>query len=272
MRTKRTKITSQETEQIVALYLEGHNISSIKNKLNLCKNSVVNHLKKQMVYNPIEVPSYTFNKSFFKTIDNEQKAYWLGFIAADGNVGSDKKGKARYLAIGIKESDRHHLELFKSVINATHPIKTVTCTNKGKKHKLSKITICSIGLADDLMFHGVKPRKSYDYKFPSTIPNNLLRHYIRGHFDGDGSWHLQKGKYPCFSMVGHSDFIKSLQLHLIEACDLSKNKIIETNKPYTMRVLYTGGKQCKKIFDYMYNRSKIYLKRKKNKVENYWSK
>ena len=29
---------------------------------------------------------HNLNKDYFKNIDNEEKAYWLGFIAADGCI------------------------------------------------------------------------------------------------------------------------------------------------------------------------------------------
>ena len=32
---------------------------------------------------------YTYNKKFFKEINTEEKAYWAGFIAADGNIRKD---------------------------------------------------------------------------------------------------------------------------------------------------------------------------------------
>lgn len=32
---------------------------------------------------------YNYNRNFFSKIDTEDKAYWAGFIAADGNVRKD---------------------------------------------------------------------------------------------------------------------------------------------------------------------------------------
>ena len=36
---------------------------------------------------------YTLNEDFFSEIDNEIKAYWLGFIYADGNISIRKQGQ-----------------------------------------------------------------------------------------------------------------------------------------------------------------------------------
>ena len=54
---------------------------------------------------------YSLNERYFEKIDNNNKAYWLGFIAADGCV-SNKKG-GRYLYIELSRKDRDHLEKFK---------------------------------------------------------------------------------------------------------------------------------------------------------------
>ncbi len=55
-----------------------------------------------------------FDNTVFDCIDTEEKAYWLGFIFADGYISSDSlKGKSRYLLeISLKASDKNHLDKF----------------------------------------------------------------------------------------------------------------------------------------------------------------
>ena len=38
----------------------------------------------------IHKPGYEFNEHYFDDIDSNEKAYFLGFIAADGGVGRQK--------------------------------------------------------------------------------------------------------------------------------------------------------------------------------------
>ena len=52
--------------------------------------------------------SYKINENFFKVIDTEEKAYWLGFITADGGLKSD----ANILKLRQSKKDTSHLEKF----------------------------------------------------------------------------------------------------------------------------------------------------------------
>src|SRR4051812_9808472 len=116
-----------------------------------------------------------FNESYFNSIDTEDKAYWLGFIAADGNVQFTAKNKC--LSIGLKFSDKTHLEKFALCLNYNGPIST--------NRTIAKITLYSAQLTKDLATHGILPRKSFNVKPWSGSPY-LLKHYWRGVFDGDG--------------------------------------------------------------------------------------
>ena len=49
---------------------------------------------------------YFFNEDFFEIIDNENKAYWLGFIYADGYVS------AKSLVIELHKDDESHIVKF----------------------------------------------------------------------------------------------------------------------------------------------------------------
>ena len=48
---------------------------------------------------------YTYNHDYFENIDSPQKAYWLGFIYADGGVAIDDKTNSCELSIKLQASD-----------------------------------------------------------------------------------------------------------------------------------------------------------------------
>lgn len=58
------------------------------------------------------------NRYIFKSIDNEFKAYWLGFLYADGSVGSTDYR----VELTLAEKDYNHLVKFKDFIGLDNKI------------------------------------------------------------------------------------------------------------------------------------------------------
>ena len=54
----------------------------------------------------------------FETIDTEEKAYWLGFLYADGSVGS----KDNRIELGLAEKDLKQIEKFRDFIGVMNKI------------------------------------------------------------------------------------------------------------------------------------------------------
>ena len=61
----------------------------------------------------INLPNYhnalKFDNTVFDTIDTEEKAYWLGFMYADGYV----QNNGNSVELSLKGSDVEHLEKFR---------------------------------------------------------------------------------------------------------------------------------------------------------------
>ena len=55
---------------------------------------------------------YNCNYRFFETIDTEEKAYWLGFIASDGWISINKNTNSGTVGIELQVSDIDHLKKF----------------------------------------------------------------------------------------------------------------------------------------------------------------
>lgn len=122
-----------------------------------------------------------FNEHIFDQIDSEEKAYWLGFIFADGYISSSplREGvKSIYqfeISLGIK--DIEHLNKFKKFITFKKDI----ITDKSR----CRFIVANKHLWTTLNELGCTPNKSLSLKFPN-ISQNLVKHFIRGYFDGDG--------------------------------------------------------------------------------------
>lgn len=47
---------------------------------------------------------YSLNENFFQEINTEEKAYWLGFLMADGCI-LDQPQRSKRLTVALKEKD-----------------------------------------------------------------------------------------------------------------------------------------------------------------------
>lgn len=193
------------------------------------------------------------NQYFFDIIDTEQKAYWLGFIYADGNLYNNS------LTISLQLCDLNHLEKFKKDIEFS-----------GVIYKLPKINKCIITfsnkhLAKNIYNKGVVPCKSLILKFPTNkqVPDHLIRHFIRGYFDGDGGISLVKNKLiPIMSIAGTKNFLEGCNNYFTPKIPLYNIKNSQIN------MLQVSHLTACSHLTWLYLDSKIYLSRKYNKYLN----
>lgn len=211
---------------------------------------------------------YICNEDFFETIDNEEKAYWLGFIYADGWVTKNK------LSIRLSETDASHLDKFKNSLNSNHPIHLYNCTNGFSVvgNKSANISITSEKMVKDLLNIGVFNKKSLILKFPNFLQKELVRHFIRGYFDGDGSISLcfysrKKGEIKKYikgvmNICGTYEMLSVMKTYLPCNFGLYKEK---RNKTNTWNLKTSSLLKTSLINEYFYNDSIMFLDRKKNK-------
>ena len=196
---------------------------------------------------------YTVNEQFFRCINTEKKAYWLGFLLADGCVDST----LTRLSIGLSTKDRAHLEKFRRDINCTHPILDREIK---AKYKSSTIVLYSPKLVSQLTTYNITPRKSLTAK-PFEVRKNLQKHYWRGVFDGDGG--IDKKPYA-ISLAGSIPVCESFCKWLISDLDFTKDDLRfygNTHKNYAT-VGFTGRERMLKFLSYIYVGAETYLDRK----------
>ncbi|MDL2302602.1 LAGLIDADG family homing endonuclease, partial [Lachnospiraceae bacterium OttesenSCG-928-D06] len=134
---------------------------------------------------------YYYDEHYFQQIDSEHKAYWLGFLYADGHIEPLRKGnkiKAYRIEIGLSAVDKSHLELFLHDIDSNAPLTYKKTIIRDKTYESCRVRINNTNMCRDLISLGCVPQKSLTLTFPSEelLPGNYVRHFIRGYFDGDG--------------------------------------------------------------------------------------
>jgi hypothetical protein len=158
---------------------------------------------------------YNLDENFFKKIDTNTKAYWLGFLMADGCVYKNDDKKSYRLQINLAYSDIEALEKFNNAIKSNYPIRKVSVLNKKteKTYTVAQLKINCTVMCHDLIALGVKPRKSLVCKIPYIEPM-LFSHFIRGYFDGDGCITKDaRGRWTA-SIVGGSPVLDMLKSYL----------------------------------------------------------
>lgn len=210
---------------------------------------------------------YYYNENFFEIIDTEEKAYWLGFIYADGYIA--KSGLyGNEFGIELQKNDYNHLQKFNKSIKGNIEVKyrKRVCNLNNKEYETCFIRLYSKNIVNDLIKNGVIENKSLSIELPK-IDDNLMKHFIRGYFDGDGcitkNSHKNGKKYiKCDFTCGSELFVNQLRQYLNNN-NIKSYISKEDNKPF--RLIIGGMKNCDIFLNYIYEDCNIYLDRKYKK-------
>lgn len=137
---------------------------------------------------------YDVNHHFFRQADTELSAYWLGALMADGNVRRERP----VLRLSVHADDINWVRQFKRDVEATYPVRESRLEGRSPMVTLG---IYSQEMKDDLGTQGVVPGKQEGHPNPK-VPVNLLHHYVRGLFDGDGCLYIQPSEQPVVTITG----------------------------------------------------------------------
>ena len=204
-----------------------------------------------------------FNEDYFETIDTDHKAYWLGFIMADGCIcKANKNGNYNNLIINLKKDDIEVLNNFQKDLGSNYKITTKKSINKklGIETEISRLKISSVKLVSDLINNSIYPNKTGKEILPSTIPDEYIKDFIRGYFDGDGSLTINKSFRICSASL---EILNSINDYFYKTLKFKLNIYEEKQYKVPFFVMDSNNrKENKKILDLLYKDSTIYLNRK----------
>lgn len=249
----------------IQMYVSGKSLTQAAKEANVGYCSLQPRIKKLKLTrsNKINSRKYEINHNFFDKIDTEEKAYWLGFIYADGYLTNSGSQKLVGIALAIK--DKQHLEKFLKSTDSNYPIHDyISSSKKYKKTKYSRIVATSEQMYESLLSHGVFQNKSLVLKFPN-LNKSLLRHFVRGYFDGDGSFAKAKRGHS-IKICGTKEVLLGILNFFGKKPKLYKRKKDDKNNWY----ISIGGRlQVKRIATLLYADSTIYLDRKQIIADQY---
>lgn len=257
-------LSSEEVAQIIKWYSEENvSLREIEKRTGRGRASLSRMLERLGIKTTVgnHYHKYTFDTKFFETIDTPEKAYWLGFLYADGSIES--KDTLRYgeqsFKLQLQEQDKEILEKFNLDLKSTYPIRY------DNSHTNRQVILAPRNqkTVDDLIRLGCVERKSLILKFPTEeqVPRKFIRDFIRGYFDGDGSISEYNGEWH-INFVGTQDFIRSLY-DIIKIGSIYPDKR-KTNSWY---IGANGNKQILEFYHYLYDGATRYLQRKYDKFQ-----
>jgi hypothetical protein len=183
----RKLLTEEQINHIKMLYLDGATYPKIAQRLRedgviICNETVRTWLVRSGITMRPSRDSLIapVNEHYFDIIDSEQKAYWLGFLVADACIGKSA-GTRRALRFYLANKDAGAVEQFASDISYEGKLRHM------KKKCQIGITFNSVIFCNSLINLGYLLWKNEGSpKILENLRPDLVRHFIRGFFDGDG--------------------------------------------------------------------------------------
>lgn len=203
-------------------------------------------------------------------IDTEVKAYMLGMLYADGCI-TNKGNYQKHVRLSLADKELidklYILFPFFNYEKWDFGMYNKNCVEQFSLRKTCK------ELYNDLKTNGLVERKSTDNRENLKLPKlseNLINHFIRGFFDGDGSVYKQKNR-PNGMRAEICSVSKSF---MEELCEVFKKeninfwKLREKNpsgrgKLVTYSIEWTKGEDTVNLGKFLYKNATIFLGRKK---------
>lgn len=244
--------SKDQIKDIIQKYLKGLSTIKIGNDYNI-NNKTIGRLLKN---NNIKVSNrkHFYNEKYFDKINTSDKAYWLGFILADGYVNEKKY----FMRIKLQECDKYHLYKFIKCINGDKNMIHFEYHNiTGNKEYYVEVN--GKYFINSLIKLNIRQAKSSGKEKLSPIPKRYIKDYIRGIWDGDG--HIENKKLDLISSIEVLSFV---QEYLCKKCNSNINKICDHCNTYRIYV-------CKNrinVLKHLYYTNCLSLDRKYNIARN----
>lgn len=287
-------IIKTPNEVLLTMKNKTQNVSEWAREYNISPKTLMGRIKSGWSEKDLFLPSTRTNRraklnnNYFDIISDEHQAYWLGFLWSDGYLGYRIRdnGREEYnLKLSLMESDYKHLEKFNNDLNGEYNVHFYDM-NKGAfrtEQKEARLFITNKHLGMILRNkYGIIPHREDFTKIEENVPQELIKHLIRGIVDADGSFTKYytldqekiREKYS-ITICGTETTLRFIERHLIESCLINnverklqkRHKEAERDKGcYTL--YFSGKKNVLDILDYLYKGSTIYLDRKYKKYLN----
>lgn len=257
-----------EVHKAAALYKAGHTTYVISQTMGKSRATISIYLKCAGVdTSKRRHAKYGLNTGFFNEINTHVKAYWLGFVLADGHVTKD----GSTLVTELQARDRGHLEAFARDVSFTGPLRDTVHrrvrNGRLEVHRAVRLDLCSREMTSALSSAGWDEfKKEGGLRIVKSIPERLLLSLLRGLFDGDGSLALYKGQLFFSFTDKHRSVVEWYQDELIRELGLSKITVRPARRGCAWTFRYGGNVQVRSILRWLESAPGPNLARKRRKA------
>lgn len=268
----RKKIKISDEPKIVEMYQLGMSAPKIAEQFGVEHTLILRYLEKNGVDRRSAKEChriYPIREDFFDVINTQEKAYFLGFLYADG--GNNKE--ANFVRIDLSRKDKDILEKLASLIYLEEPLRHIKNQDREKEYKGQKViyhtsyfNINSKHICHKLEELGCPQAKSLTITFPEWLTDpELQRHFIRGYYDGDGGVYLTniKTRTATSKIISTLEFCQSIYKIIFEQTNIEFGQPyndVEDKNVYTIHL--SGNRQVAHFLDWLYKDSIIHLNRK----------
>ena len=261
------KVSEEIKQKIIEDYKNNISLRNLEKKYNVSRSTISSYLEKIDIkkIKGNHYRKYFHDEDFFEKIDSEEKAYWLGFMFADGYiVDNEKRYGQDAFGLALAKDSIDSLEKFKKSIKATNPI-TWDTSKKGSQPQ-GRLLMRSQKTVNDLIDKGCVKQKSLILQPPKNIPDDLIRHFIRGFFDGDGS--LIKYERTKNSIAYSINITSTYEMvKWIKQVFQIGQIFPEKRREQTWYFTVGGNQQVIKLYHYLYDEATIWMDRKYNRFQ-----
>jgi hypothetical protein len=251
---------------VAAMREHGTSLRAIASTFGVSTGAVVHALRRGgFALDPAEVVRRRARErspaaSYFESICDESRAYWLGFIAADGWLTR----QTRSIKFGVQLADRDADHL--AVLAGRLELRL-----RPTAHGTVAITSYNAALVHDLRRAGITQRKSSDPELILALewcPTALRRHFVRGLFDGDGSAFEASNGRRILELSGHATMLSRVRSLVVDELAVAWNRLvlpIAGTEFATLR--WRHPLDVAKLSVWLYDGATVWLDRKRRVLE-----
>lgn len=256
-------LTEKQKNEICKLYLTNKYSWASLWRLYWVKNTVILYLLHKrwikIVTNMLYNKKYTINENYFDNIDCEEKAYILWLLYSDWYNNTD----TYRISLVLRDKDKYMLDKINNLLQSTRKLylykKQWNCSD------VYDLCINNKHMSQTLNKLWMHKAKTYTLTPQLWLDNELIRHFIRWYWDGDGYIHKPIWSHWCCSVTWTECMCIWIMNNIWVNWYLYARSPENNNNIRTLNIHWNN--HMKIVCKYLYWNCSIYLKRKKDAAD-----